>query len=36
LRLFDFATVLPGHGEAFTDKAKIDYFQAYLRDVSRR
>jgi len=29
----DFTTVLPGHGEAFTDKAKIDYFQAYLRDV---
>jgi hypothetical protein len=25
--------VLPGHGDAFTDKAKIDYFQAYLRDV---
>ena len=22
-----------GHGEAFTDKAKIDYWQAYLRDV---
>jgi hypothetical protein len=25
--------VLPGHGDAFTDKTKIDYFQAYLRDV---
>ena len=25
--------MLPGHGEAFTDRAKIDYFQAYLRDV---
>ena len=25
--------MLPGHGDAFTDKAKIDYFQAYLRDV---
>jgi len=25
--------VMPGHGEAFTDKAKIDYFQAYMRDV---
>ena len=24
---------MPGHGEAFTDRAKIDYFQAYLRDV---
>jgi glyoxylase-like metal-dependent hydrolase (beta-lactamase superfamily II) len=33
LKKLDFETVLPGHGEAFTDKAKIDYFQAYLRDV---
>jgi len=33
LKTLDFDTVLPGHGEAFTDKAKIDYFQAYLRDV---
>jgi len=33
LKKLDFDTVLPGHGEAFTDKAKIDYFQAYLRDV---
>jgi glyoxylase-like metal-dependent hydrolase (beta-lactamase superfamily II) len=33
LKKLDFGTVLPGHGEAFTDKAKIDYFQAYLRDV---
>lgn len=33
LKGLDFDTVLPGHGEAFTDKAKIDYFQAYLRDV---
>ena len=33
LKKLDFQTVLPGHGEAFTDKAKIDYFQAYLRDV---
>ena len=33
LKKLDFTTVLPGHGEAFTDKAKIDYFQAYLRDV---
>jgi hypothetical protein len=24
---------VPGHGEAYTDKAKIDYYQAYLRDV---
>ena len=33
LKKLDFVTILPGHGEAFTDKAKIDYFQAYLRDV---
>jgi glyoxylase-like metal-dependent hydrolase (beta-lactamase superfamily II) len=33
LKKIDFETVLPGHGEAFTDKAKIDYWQAYLRDV---
>jgi glyoxylase-like metal-dependent hydrolase (beta-lactamase superfamily II) len=33
LKKLDFVTVMPGHGEAFTDRAKIDYFQAYLRDV---
>jgi glyoxylase-like metal-dependent hydrolase (beta-lactamase superfamily II) len=33
LKKLDFDTVLPGHGDAFSDKAKIDYFQAYLRDV---
>ena len=33
LKKLDFDTVLPGHGEAFTDRTKIDYFQAYLRDV---
>jgi glyoxylase-like metal-dependent hydrolase (beta-lactamase superfamily II) len=33
LKQLDFDTVIPGHGEAFTDKAKIDYFAAYLRDV---
>lgn len=33
LKKLDFVTVLPGHGDAFTDKAKIDHFQAYLRDV---
>jgi len=33
LKKVDFVTVLPGHGAAFTDRAKIDYFQAYLRDV---
>lgn len=33
LKKLDFDTVVPGHGEAFTDKTKIDHFQAYLRDV---
>jgi len=33
LKKLDFVTIMPGHGDAFTDKAKIDYFQAYLRDV---
>ena len=33
LKQLDFDTVLPGHGEAFTDKAKIGYFQDYMRDV---
>src|SRR2546427_9889878 len=33
LKKLDFVTVLPGHGEAFTDRSKIDYFQAYLREV---
>jgi glyoxylase-like metal-dependent hydrolase (beta-lactamase superfamily II) len=33
LKKLDFDTVVPGHGEAYTDKTKIDAFQAYLRDV---
>jgi glyoxylase-like metal-dependent hydrolase (beta-lactamase superfamily II) len=33
LKKLDFTTVLPGHGEAFNDRAKIDYYQAYLRDA---
>ena len=33
LKKLDFDTVLPGHGEAFTDKAKIGYWQDYLRDA---
>jgi len=33
LKKLDFDAVLPGHGEAFTDKAKIGYWQDYLRDV---
>lgn len=33
LKAFDFDTVMPGHGEPFTGKERIDYFQAYLRDL---
>jgi glyoxylase-like metal-dependent hydrolase (beta-lactamase superfamily II) len=33
LKKLPFDTILPGHGEAFTDKTKIDNYQAYLRDV---
>ena len=32
LKQVDFDTVLPGHGKAFTGKAKLDHWQAYLRD----
>lgn len=32
LKAIDFDTVLPGHGRAFTGKAKLDHWQAYLRD----
>ena len=32
LRALDFDVTLPGHGNSFTGKAKIDHFQAYLRD----
>jgi hypothetical protein len=28
----EFDTVLPGHGRAWTGKAKLDHWQAYLRD----
>lgn len=33
LKTLDFDVVLPGHGEAFREKEKIDYFQAYLADL---
>jgi len=33
LRKVDFETVLPGHGEMFTGKSRIDDTQEYLRDV---
>jgi glyoxylase-like metal-dependent hydrolase (beta-lactamase superfamily II) len=32
LERLDFETVLPGHGRAFHGKAKLDHWQAYLRD----
>ena len=32
LKKVDFETVLPGHGQAFTGKAKLDHWQAYLKD----
>ena len=32
LKQLDFETVLPGHGAAFTGKAQLDHWQAYLRD----
>lgn len=33
LKALDFADVIPGHGEPFKGKERIDYFQAYLRDL---
>jgi glyoxylase-like metal-dependent hydrolase (beta-lactamase superfamily II) len=36
LKSLDFEVVLPGHGEAFREREKIDYFQAYLRDLSQK
>ncbi len=32
LKQIDFDTVLPGHGRALTGKARLDHWQAYLRD----
>lgn len=32
LKQVDFETVLPGHGRAFNGKAKLDHWQAYMRD----
>ncbi len=32
LKQIEFERVLPGHGRAFTGKAKLDHWQAYLRD----
>ena len=33
LRPLDFVDVIPGHGEPFKGKERIDWFQAYLRDL---
>jgi cyclase len=32
LKQFEFKFILPGHGEAFTDRQRIDHFKAYLQD----
>jgi glyoxylase-like metal-dependent hydrolase (beta-lactamase superfamily II) len=32
LKTLDFDTVLPGHGQAFKGKTKLDHWQAYVRD----
>ncbi len=32
LKRVDFDTVLPGHGRAFNGKAKLNHWQAYMRD----
>jgi len=36
LRALDFDTVLPGHGDVFEGKTKIEQFQAYLEDFWRQ
>ncbi len=36
LKGLDFEVVLPGHGQAFREREKIDFFQAYLRDLSEK
>jgi cyclase len=33
LKELEFETVVPGHGRPFTDRARIDYLQAYLADL---
>jgi len=36
LKGLDFEWILPGHGEAFQERERIDYFQAYIRDLSQK
>ena len=33
LKSIDFVDVIPGHGEPFKGKERVDWFQAYLRDL---
>jgi cyclase len=33
VKALPFETIIPGHGEVFSDRQKIDRFQAYLRDL---
>jgi cyclase len=33
LKPIDFVDVIPGHGDPFKGKARVDWFQAYLRDL---
>src|SRR5262249_27785957 len=33
LRSLDFTDVIPGHGDPFKGKDRIDWFQAYLKDI---
>jgi hypothetical protein len=33
LKPLDFVDVIPGHGEPFKGKERIDWFQEYLRDL---
>ena len=33
LKPIDFVDVIPGHGDPFKGKERIDWFQAYLRDL---
>jgi glyoxylase-like metal-dependent hydrolase (beta-lactamase superfamily II) len=36
LKRLQFDTILPGHGQSFTQKERIDHFQAYLADFWTR
>ncbi|GAG45680.1 unnamed protein product, partial [marine sediment metagenome] len=36
LKSLEFDWIIPGHGEPFQDRSRIDYFQAYLRDFWER